>query len=292
MFEPFTPSFFRRLQQLKIRTRRSYLGSRQGSHLSKRRGHGLEFAEFRPYTPGDDFRHIDWSVYGRTDRLYVKEFREEQDLNVSIMIDASASMAFPEAQSKYVLACQLAVALGHVALTDGDTVTLSLLGSETSPRYIGPRALAKARTFLSSHHPAGAINFPAEVRRALSRLRIPGKCFLISDFLLPLPEQFAAFDYLRAKNFDISLLQILSPQELALDTALNDYVVVDAESGAEVELQLGERSKADYAALLADHVAQLEQYCRRADIVHLLLSSADDLAGVVLTRLPALGLLS
>jgi len=78
----FTPGFFRRLQQLKIQTRRSYLGSRSGSHISKRRGHGLEFSDYRTYVPGDDFRHIDWGVYGRTDRLYVKEFREEQELQV------------------------------------------------------------------------------------------------------------------------------------------------------------------------------------------------------------------
>ena len=104
----FTPGFFRRLQQLKIKTRRSYLGSRQGSHISKRRGHGLEFSDYRSYVPGDDFRHIDWGVYGRTDRLYVKEFREEQELQVLFLIDTSQSMGFPEAEGKFEFAKDLA----------------------------------------------------------------------------------------------------------------------------------------------------------------------------------------
>jgi len=101
MIEPFSPSFYRRLQQLKIRTRRSFLGSRQGSHLSPRKGQGLEFSEFRPYTPGDDYRYIDWGVYGRTDRVFIRQYREEQDLNVMVMLDASASMAYPEDEGKF-----------------------------------------------------------------------------------------------------------------------------------------------------------------------------------------------
>ena len=96
--EPFTPSFFRRLQQLKIRTRRALLGSRQGTHLSQRRGQGLEFADYRPYTAGDDYRHIDGGIYGRTHRLYVRELRAEHDLNVLVCLDASLSMAYPPRQ--------------------------------------------------------------------------------------------------------------------------------------------------------------------------------------------------
>ena len=71
MNDPFTPTFFRRLQQLKIRTRRAFLGSRQGSHRSVRKGHGLEFADFRAYAPGDDFRHIDWGVYGAPETFLI-----------------------------------------------------------------------------------------------------------------------------------------------------------------------------------------------------------------------------
>ena len=117
MEAPFTPEFFRRLQQLKIHSRKTFLGTRQGAHRSGKKGHGLEFADYRPYSPGDDFRHIDWQLYGRTDRLYVRQFREEQDLNINIILDSSHSMAFPrttetENSSKFELGKNIALALG------------------------------------------------------------------------------------------------------------------------------------------------------------------------------------
>ena len=134
---PFTDDFFRRLQSLKIHTRRAFLGSRQGAHSSIRKGHGLEFSDFRPYAKGDDFRHIDWAVYGRTDRLYVRQFREEQDLNVVIAIDTSASMGHPEGEKKFEMAKNLALALSYIALTDGDTISMVLLGQNTLAKYSG-----------------------------------------------------------------------------------------------------------------------------------------------------------
>ena len=174
--DPFTPSFFRRLQQLKIRTRRSFLGSRQGSHLSKRKGQGLEFSDYRPYAPGDDYRHIDWGVYGRTDRVYVREFREEQDLNVLVVLDTSASMGYPQGERKFESARDLALSLGYVALTDGDSVIFSMLGQQNTPRYSGPKALSRAAKALYDVSPQGSFSLTSELRAAIARHRIPGKC--------------------------------------------------------------------------------------------------------------------
>ena len=91
----FTSDFLARLEQLRIKTRREYAGQGKGSHLSPRRGSSLEFADFRHYAPGDDFRYIDWSLYGRSDKLYIKLFKEEEDLLTYIFVDASASMGYP-----------------------------------------------------------------------------------------------------------------------------------------------------------------------------------------------------
>jgi uncharacterized protein (DUF58 family) len=290
MLEPFTPSFFRRLQQLKIRTRRTFLGSRQGSHLSLRKGHGLEFADFRPYAPGDDFRHIDFGVYGRTDRLYVRQFREEQDLNVIVLLDTSASMGFPADQGKFILARDLALALGYIALTDGDTVTFSLLGQRNTPRFIGPRSLNKARKELLTAQPQGSFNMLNEVRAAVAGQKIPGKCFFVSDFLFSLDDQFATLDHLRARNFEISLLQVLAPSEIKLELE-KGQLVVDAETGTEVELALDKSSREEYALSLAEHIESLERYCYKAGIDHLLVSSDQPLADIVLGKLPEIGVL-
>ena len=291
MLEPFTPRFFRQLQQLKIHTRRAFLGSRQGTHVSKRRGHGLEFSDFRAYTPGDDFRHIDWGVYGRTDRMYVRQFREEQDLNVSVILDASSSMSHPSGQGKFELAKNLSLALGYVALTDGDTVTFSILGHENSPKYVGPRAINRAMKFFSSTEASGAFDFLTEARAAVARLKIPGKCFVVSDFMFDLETQFQTFDYLLARNFEVAAIQVLAPGELSLEFGSGDTLVIDAESGEELELSLDPSSKREYAQMLSAHVEALEEFCVKRSIPHVLVSSDQSVEDIVLHRLPRSGLL-
>lgn len=291
MLEEFTPRLYRGLQQFSIHTRRKFLGTRQGSHSSPRRGHGLEFADYRPYTAGDDFRHIDWGAYGRTDRLYVRQFVEEQSLNVLFLIDGSGSMAFPKQGRKFWLAKNLSLAIAYVALSDGDAVTFALLGQQVTPQYTGPQALRRAAQAIEKVTPEGRIDFVNEVRAALATQKIPGKCFLVSDFLFPEQQFVEALDLIRAKNFDVSVLHILSPTELKLDTQQAAFLAVDAETGEEIELLLDQNSKKEYATRLASHVAQLEAYCARVGVAHVLISSQEPLAEIVLTRLPELGLL-
>jgi len=288
--EPFTPSFFKKLQQLRIRTRKALLGSRQGSHISKRRGHGLEFADYRQYTAGDDYRHIDWGVFGRTDRVYVREFRAEQDLNVLVILDASASMAFPEGADKFELSRNLALSLGYVALSDGDTVSFAVLGKKMTPKYVGPRALSRIVKELRSIEPAGSVNIVSEVRAAAARQKLPARCFFISDFLFDTEAQIEALDHLRARNFDISVIQVLAPSEIHLDAELAG-MLVDSETGETLEVALDKASQREYAVKLAEHVENLERYCRRFGIGHVLLSSDEDLVDIVLTRFPDAALL-
>ncbi len=291
MEDSFSPSFFRQLQQLKIRTRRSYLGSRQGGHQSLRRGHGLEFADFRPYTVGDDYRHIDWGVYGRTERLFIRQFREEQDLHVSVIVDTSASMGFPKGEfNKLTLAKELATSLGYIALTDGDTVTVSLLGQKNTPRFVGPRALSRIRKTINEVQCCESFSFRDEIRAAVSQLRIPGKCFVISDFLFEIEEIVSSLNVLRAKNFEIVVLQILSPEELNFETT-TDELVVDAETGETVELSLGRAAKQEYARLLSSHVKFLEEFCFKNGITHVLIPSNQSVRDVIFSRLPSLGVL-
>lgn len=289
--QPFTPSFFRRLQQLKIRTRKAMLGSRQGAHLSHRRGQGLEFADYRPYTEGDDFRHIDWGVYARTDRVYVREFRAEQDLNVLVLLDTSASMNYPEGENKFSLARDLAIALGYIALSDGDSVRFGLLGQKLSQRFAGQKSLGRIMTELQGTEPgSGAVDMLHEIRAAIAQQKLPGKCFFISDFLFETEAQIAALALLRAKNFDITVIQILAPSELALDVN-QTQMVVDAETGELLELSLDKSSVKEYRLELARHVELLEQHCLKSGIAHLLVSSSEELPDIVLNRFPQAGVL-
>src|SRR5512135_1500669 len=126
--EEFTPDFLARLEHLRIKTRREFEGLGKGSHLSPRRGSSLEFSDFRHYALGDDFRYIDWGLYGRTDKLYIKLFKEEEDLLTYIFLDASASMGFPGADKKFEKAILTTLALAYVALASGDRVMIRVLG--------------------------------------------------------------------------------------------------------------------------------------------------------------------
>jgi uncharacterized protein (DUF58 family) len=289
--EIFTPGFFRRLQQLRIETRRSYLGSRQGAHISKRKGHGLEFSDFRSYVPGDDFRHIDWGVYGRTDRLYIKEFREEQELQVLFLIDTSRSMAFPEGEGKFELARDLSVALAYVALADGDTTVLSFLGKELSPKYVGVRALPRLLELSRRVTPAGEQSLSTEVQRVLGKIRLPGKCFLISDLLMPIEEFVSTCEQVAAKNFELTVLQVLAPGEIDLKGDDSQSVLVDAESGETVELSLSSSLDAEYKKLLSRHVQDIERYTQKRGIGYALVSSESSVQQLVLNTLPELGIL-
>src|SRR5216684_2448912 len=126
--EEFTPDFLARLEHLRIKTRREFEGLGKGTHLSPRRGSSLEFSDFRHYALGDDFRFIDWGLYGRTDKVYIKLFKEEEDLLTYIFLDASASMAYPPSDRKFESAVALALALAYTALAQGDRVMVRVMG--------------------------------------------------------------------------------------------------------------------------------------------------------------------
>jgi uncharacterized protein (DUF58 family) len=293
ILDVFDSAFFRSLQQLKIQTRRTFLGSRQGAHLSVRRGHGLEFAGFRVYAPGDDFRHIDWGVYGRSDRLYVREFQEEQDLNVMFLIDNSRSMNSPTASTprKLIFAKQLALAIGYAALTDGDTVSYHLLGSSRVNKYTGPRSLYRAAEALAAEPPIEEFDLQRSVLRAAAELNTPGKCFVLSDFLFDLSPAQKALDVLRARNFDVSLFQVLSPEDISLQGIPDSALLTDSESNEKLDFSKDSSLGRQYASLISEHVKSLEDYCRESAISHTLVSTEEILSEVVLTRLPELGLL-
>src|SRR5574342_1130577 len=129
--DPFTPAFLTQLETLRLHTRKEFLGSHPGSYSSPRRGTSLEFADYRRYSPGDDLRYLDWGIYARSDRLYVKLFREEVDLFVYLFVDASASMGYPSPARKFERACHVALALAYVVLANHDHVKLHFLQADS-----------------------------------------------------------------------------------------------------------------------------------------------------------------
>jgi uncharacterized protein (DUF58 family) len=289
----FTQAFLDRLETLRLRARRRFLGRRKGTHLSARRGTSLEFADYRNYALGDDPRSVDWGLYARTDRLYVKVFHEEEDLFSYLFIDGSASMAYPEADHKYESACSLALALCYVVLSSGDSVRLHRLGSDradTTPFYYGRRRMLEAREFLELAPPQGPLRLKDALAPHLGGLRRPGKGILISDLLFPLAEFQAGINVLRAARLDLLVIQTLGREELTPASSGVERLV-DAESREESDVRFDERTRALYLANLARHRRDLRNLCHRSGVQFAFYDTSTDLEEFVLTELPALGLL-
>jgi uncharacterized protein (DUF58 family) len=289
----FPQAFLNRLETLRVRARRRYLGMRKGSHLSPRRGTSLEFADFRVYVPGDDPRTVDWGIYGRTGRLYVRVYQEEEDLFVYLLVDASASMGYPAADRKYETASRLALALAYVALASDDSVRIHRLTEPAvapTPFYRGRRRLLEAREFLDRRPPDGALDFRAAVARQLGALRHPGKAILISDCFHP-PEDFAAgLALFVGAGLDLLVIHLLGATELT-PPLVDAERLIDAERGGELEIRFDERARATYLDNLERHRREVRSLCHRAGVPYAFFDLRRGVQEFVLTELPALGLL-
>ena len=291
---PFTPHFLTQLETLRLRTRKEFLGSHPGSYSSPRRGTSLEFADYRRYTPGDDLRYLDWGIYARSDRLYVKLFREEVDLFAYVFIDASASMGYPSRELKYLPATHVGLALSYVILANQDHVKLHLLqeqgGNKASPFYRGRRRMTDCVSFAAAAIPGGPLQLAPALGNHLKRLRRPGKAILISDFLMPAASYQPGLNLLRAFNLDIAVIQILSRHEVDPRFPIGSLALVDSETEQEIKYQWNGDARRDYQSKLARHNAELRSFCHQSRIHYSLYVTDRDLSEFVFATLPAIGL--
>ena len=291
----FTSQFLARLETLRIQTRRRFLGNRPGGHLSPRRGAGLEFADYRRYAPGDDLRYIDWNLYGRTDRLYIKQFQQEEELYTSLFLDLSASMAYPTQDHKHEAARDIILSLAHVVLAGNDAVKLSVLGGKatqaTTPFFRGRQRIFTLADFLSTHSPAGQLDVVQTFAQQLQTAHRPGKAIWISDFLFPLSVLRATLSLLRGMNSDIALIQVLGHEEIDPPLFPAGVRMVDSENGEETLVYFDARAKQTYMQRLDRHSRELQSSCHQAGVHYARFVTHQDLPDFILNELPALGLL-
>lgn len=259
----FTEDFLRRLETLDLATRRPVSGHLRGSHRSRRTGSGMVFSDYRPYTAGDDTRNLDWGIYLRLDRLILRLFEEEADLPVYVFVDASASMG-EGAPSKFDFACQVAAALSYLALLNYDRVSVIAWSDGVAaelPARRGRSQVWPVFRFLDALTPAGGTGLRAALRTYFGASRARGLVILLSDFLGEAPFAQAA-QWLHQFRHEVVALQVLSPGEMA--PALPDEaVVVDAETGASIQVEATPELLRDYRAALEAHCAGIEGECRR-----------------------------
>jgi uncharacterized protein (DUF58 family) len=293
MTTPFTAEFLSQLETLRLRTRKEFLGSNTGSYSSPRRGTSLEFADYRRYAPGDDLRYIDWGIYARSDRLFIKVFRQEVDLFAYVFVDASASMAFPSREEKFLPASHVALALSYVILANQDHVKLHLLednGGTASPFYRGRRRMRDCIEFMNATEPRGSLDLASSLSRHLQRLRRPGKAILISDFLMPAAAYQQGLNLLRAFNLDIVAIQVLSRAEVDPPFPNGSVALIDSENQNEIKHQWSAAARREYQNRLAHHNLEIRSFCHQSGMHYSFYVTDRDLGEFVFATLPAIGL--
>lgn len=263
--DEFSAAFLARLEDLRIRTRRQFPGMGKGAHLSPKRGSSLEFSDYRHYSLGDDFRYIDWGMYGRTDKFYIKLFKEEEDLLTYIFLDASASMAYPANDRKFENAILIALALGYVALSSGDRVMLRVLGGSghrPAPSFLyGRNRIIELNERLKAVKPGGQIDLAQTLARELVAIRRAGKCFVISDFLMMPNSVMRGLGLFTAATMDVTAVQVLGAGELSGQGLSGDVEVVDAESGEHLRVSMGAREREQYRQTLLRLSREIKAFC-------------------------------
>lgn len=232
----FDEGFLRQLERLQVMMRAPVRGGLKGGRRSVKRGQSVEFADFRDYTPGDDLRQLDWNVLARLEKLFIKLYVEEEDVTISFLIDASASMGSGN-PSKLLFAQRAAAALGYIGLASEDRVAVTSLGGRSGRRQVALRGSGRVFRLLAALSGISAVDGPTDLqaaaRHAGAQLSGRGVIVLVSDLLDANADR--VIRELAATGSELIVLHVLSPQELE-PVLEGDLRLVDVESGEGVDV--------------------------------------------------------
>jgi uncharacterized protein (DUF58 family) len=310
------PALLARLEALQLGTRRPLAGFMSGEHRSRRHGTSLDFADYREYHPGDDFRRIDYDLYARLDVLLLKLYEAEEDLHLRLLVDTSASMGLSD---KLETAARVAAALGFVALTRRDPVSVHTFPLDRpAPRFLGRGAVPTFFHHLESLGATGTTDFAAAVSHLLARPGPPGLTVVLSDLLTP--EWEPALSRLPARGSDVVIIHVLAPGEIdpthaapdgilhgAPETApesprrrrfrprdqrpqqksrpfaTGDIELVDRETGARLAVSVTSEAMARYRQVADAWLERVEQRCRQVGATYVRILTDESLEATLLT---------
>ncbi len=257
------------LDKIDIVARKIFSGKIQGERKSKRRGSSVEFADYRQYSAGDDLRFIDWNVYARLDKLFMKIFLEEEELTLGIAIDSSASMDFGN-PNKFDFARRLAMALGYTALSSHNKVTVFSFNSNGVQRLTGLRGRQRTREmgqWLLDSVASGGTSF-ADACKTISSSRVGRGVLVILSDLLDQEGVSQGLKYLVGGGWDIFVIQILAPEEISpIDAGLEgDLRLEDVETGEACDVTATALLVSNYKKRLEEHCDNLREQCVRIGI--------------------------
>lgn len=285
-----TPELLRRLEQFQLLAARRAKSSAKGERRSKARGQSVEFADYRNYVAGDDLRYLDWNLFGRLDRLFLKLYEEERELPVRIFLDASESMTFGEPR-KFDFARQVAAAIGYVALCGFDRVTVVPFPENgVDTMYRGALRQVRGRKssmafFQNLNHlvAQGTANLNESLKRGALEARQAGVAIVLSDFLDPAGYE-SGLTALIGRGFQVSAVQILAPEEVNPST-FGDLRLVDAETGGQQEVTFGKYRLAAYRQTVENFCQGLREHCTKRGVNYFMATSDTSLEELLLKQL-------
>ncbi|TVR14305.1 MAG: DUF58 domain-containing protein [Planctomycetota bacterium] len=253
------------IHSLDVAARAVVDGLNAGAHRSPFKGHSVDFADHRPYVPGDDLRHLDWKVLGRRDRLVLKRYEAETDFACTLIVDGSGSMAYQGdgmAMSKYRYAAIMAATLSYLTLTQQDRAGLVLFTDHQilEHRPAQHDQLARICASLEEHQPSLGTNTAKAIEQVAAPSYRRGLVVLLSDCFTDLEELRQVFDRLRLRGHDVALVWILDPQEVDLSVP-----AVSRFQGLEGDGELVAEPRAlrqAYRQEVMKHRLALEKMCR------------------------------
>jgi uncharacterized protein (DUF58 family) len=254
--------FLKKLERLRLIAKRLSWSSAKGEHPTVRRGYSLEFSDYRKYQSGDDLRYVDWNVYRRLERLWLKLFTAEEEMNIYLLVDASRSMAEGN-PPKIEYAKKIAAALGYIGLKNLDKVG----GAAFSDNLAAPLSLGRGKkqilslfNFLTALSCAGETDLRASMQSFSRLFPRPGLVVLLSDLFDPNGWR-AGLEELAKKKHDLLVIHILDDGEFDLPSR-GDLSLADVESGRERRLFLDAELLKRFQEELAAYLGEIESFCR------------------------------
>jgi uncharacterized protein (DUF58 family) len=255
-------TLLQQLDRFDLIIRKRVTSSFFGQRKSVYGGRGVLFKDYRMYSPGDDFRAIDWKVFARTDDLYVKNYEEEKNLSVHIIIDSSASMDFGKPLTKFDYASMLGVGFAYLATKDNEKFQFATFSDKLDifQSRRGMNQLASMMTYLNGLKPSGAGHLEESINRYKRLITSRSLIIFISDLLYPLEEIKNCLFTLGVKKSDLKVIQVLDKTERDMGLT-GDMRLQDLETGDKIHTYISPRLRLHYKGLLEQHNAEIEKHC-------------------------------
>ncbi|MFZ4816268.1 MAG: DUF58 domain-containing protein [Phototrophicaceae bacterium] len=286
----------RKLEQVMLMANRVRAGVSTGERRSSRRGSSIEFADYRNYVQGDDLRRLDWKLYARAEKPYIKIYEDEEDLTVHLFLDVSASMDFPPAEAapdsnKFTYGRRLISGLATIALSGTDRLSLTAVSGNslhTFGPYRGRAYLPRMFAFISALQANGGLDLNSALQTYARKERRPGLVIIVSDLFIPNGIT-SGLNELVGRGYEVALIHTLAPEELDPPLA-GDLRLVDVETGRAQEVTIDAAMRQLYLQRLQHWQSELRLECQRRNVHYLPVSTDTPFEKIILSEMRRLRL--